>query len=101
MVHLDGGLRLQRRRLRHLRGGAGHRPLSAGGRVRSGLSPRPEQLLQSVIDLQDKITRTGTLRGKEFDRNSYEGPRPLALELPLAEQTVAPANFASATPLRN
>lgn len=65
-----------------------------------GCPPRPEQLLQSVIDIQDRISKTGTLRGKEFERNRYEGPRPLALELPLAEQTVSPANYASATPLQ-
>jgi NADH-quinone oxidoreductase subunit B len=67
-----------------------------------GCPPRPEQLLQSVLDLQQRIQQTGTIRAREFDRrDKAESPRPLALEVPPAEALVAPGDFASATRLQD
>jgi NADH-quinone oxidoreductase subunit B len=42
-----------------------------------GCPPRPEQLIQSIIDLQQKIQAQGTLTGREFAlRTVPEGPPP-------------------------
>src|SRR5947209_19252218 len=63
-----------------------------------GCPPRPEQLLQSVIDLQAMIQRTGTISGAEFRaRTALETPRPLALTADPKDAVVAPANYQSAT----
>ena len=40
-----------------------------------GCPPRPEQLIKSIIDLQDKIKSGGTFNAREFrDRDQAEGP---------------------------
>ncbi len=67
-----------------------------------GCPPRPEQLIQSVIDIQDKIRRTGTLSGREFvQRTGYEGPKLKPDEVPPAEAMIAPGNYATATRLQD
>jgi len=65
-----------------------------------GCPPRPEQLIRAILDLQEKIQRTGTINAREFaNRTQYEGPAPLAAELPPEELVVAPGDFRTGTRL--
>jgi NADH-quinone oxidoreductase subunit B len=66
-----------------------------------GCPPRPEQLIQSIIDLQDKVRKTGTLDGKEFERRVRpEGPVPVLPRVSPEETIVAPGDYTTATRLR-
>jgi NADH-quinone oxidoreductase subunit B len=61
-----------------------------------GCPPRPEQLIQAIIDLQDRISRTGTLSGREFtQRIAPEGP-PAVVPVP-RDAIVAPGDYRTAT----
>jgi NADH-quinone oxidoreductase subunit B len=63
-----------------------------------GCPPRPEQLIQSIIDLQDRIKKTGTLMAKEFEqRTEPDRPKTIALQMAPTDRVVAPGDFRTST----
>ena len=66
-----------------------------------GCPPRPEQLIRSIMDLQDKIRQTGTAMGTEFAaRTTPEGPKPLLTQLSEEQEIIVPGDYTTATRLR-
>jgi NADH-quinone oxidoreductase subunit B len=66
-----------------------------------GCPPRPEQLIQAVLDIQDRIKKTGTWNGREFAaRTGHDGPKLDLADVPPGEAMVAPGNYSTATRLQ-
>ena len=67
-----------------------------------GCPPRPEQLIRAVLDLQEKVKRTGTIDAREFaERKTYEGPTNLSRQIAPEDTMMVPGDFNTATRLRD
>jgi NADH-quinone oxidoreductase subunit B len=66
-----------------------------------GCPPRPEQLIQSIIDLQARIQQTGTINAREFEHRTRPGvPATQGLEVLHNGAVVAPGDFATSARLK-
>ena len=53
-----------------------------------GCPPRPEQLIQAIIDLQDKDSiLEGTITGQEFNTAERQKPKRALVELPIIKDS--------------
>lgn len=68
-----------------------------------GCPPRPEQVLQAVLDIQDRLMKTGTIFGTEFKgKTEHRGPERVELsQLPGTDLIVAPGDYETATRQRD